>query len=204
MKGLIIKDIINLRGQFKLFFIIIAMWFAIGVWGSDSTFFGGVMIMFVVMLPISTMSYDEKNKWNSMAITMPISRKDIVLAKYAFMGCCMLTIALISFIGNFIISKDAEKSLLFTFYAFPAGLIINAAIIPVLFKFGVEKGRVIFIIAMLLSCLMIVAVVKGAQVWDVTSILNETVFNAVLWAVSLVMTAASMAISIRIYEKADF
>lgn len=204
MTGLIIKDIINLKGQFKLFLIIIAIWFAIGIWGRDNTFFGGVMVMFVVMLPISTMSYDEKSKWNRMAITMPMSRKDVIFAKYAFMGLCMLAIAVLSFIGNLIISKDAVSSLMFTFYAFPAGLIINAVIIPMLFRFGVEKGRVLFAIAMLLACLTIVAVVKGVQSFDIFAFISETVFNALLWAVALLMTAASMALSIRICEKRDF
>lgn len=204
MKGIIIKDIINLRSQYKAYIIILALWFAMGIIGGDNTFFGGIMIMFVVMLPISTMSYDEKNNWNKFALAMPVSRRDIVLAKYLFMGCCLVIIAAISFIGNFIISRDVSDSLLFTFYAFPAGLLINAVLLPMMYKFGVEKGKVIFTAAMLLSAILIIFGVKGAEMWDITGLISETSFNAVFWIVALAATFGSLKVSQHICENKDF
>ena len=143
MKGLLIKDVLNLRPQFRIYIIILLIWFAIALFRADCTFFSGVMVMFVVMLPINTIAYDEKAGWDKFALTMPLSRDDIVLAKYLFMICTITAIAVITFIGNLIITRDVAESAGVMLYAMPVGLILDAVIIPLLLKFGVEKGRVV-------------------------------------------------------------
>ena len=96
MKGLLLKDIINLKQQGKIYIFIIAIWFAIAITSRDGNFFGGVMTMFTVLVPISAAAYDDKAKWDRYALTMPISRWDLVLSKYLLALICAVTAAFLS------------------------------------------------------------------------------------------------------------
>lgn len=203
MKGLLIKDVLNLRPQFRIYIIILLIWFAIALFRADCTFFSGVMVMFVVMLPINTIAYDEKAGWDKFALTMPLSRDDIVLAKYLFMICTITAIAVITFIGNLIITRDVAESAGVMLYAMPVGLILDAVIIPLLLKFGVEKGRVVFIAAMLIAFVIAMVVITEGNPGELIAV-SETVFNIILWLAGIIMTALSVTVSRNIYNRKDF
>ncbi len=203
MKGLLIKDVLNLRPQFRIYIIILLIWFAIALFRADCTFFSGVMVMFVVMLPINTIAYDEKAGWDKFALTMPLSRDDIVLAKYLFMICTITAIAVITFIGNLIITRDVAESAGVMLYAMPVGLILDAVIIPLLLKFGVEKGRVVFIAAMLIAFVIAMVVITEGNPGELIAV-SETVFNIILWLAGIIMTALSVMVSRNIYNRKDF
>lgn len=203
MKGLLIKDVLNLRPQFRIYIIILLIWFAIALFRADYTFFSGVMVMFVVMLPINTIAYDEKAGWDKFGLTMPLSRDDIVLAKYLFMICTITAIAVITFIGNLIITRDVAESAGVMLYAMPVGLILDAVIIPLLLKFGVEKGRVVFIAAMLIAFVVAMVVVTEGNPGELIAV-SETVFNIILWLAGIIMTALSVMVSRNIYNRKDF
>jgi ABC-type transport system involved in multi-copper enzyme maturation permease subunit len=93
MKGLLLKDLVNLKQQTKIYFIIIAVWLAIALTSKDGSFLGGMICVLSVMLPITTLSYDEKAKWDKYVLSMPIMRKQVVISKYilalalSFIGC---------------------------------------------------------------------------------------------------------------------
>ena len=202
MKGLLIKDVLNLRPQFRIYIIILLIWFAIALFRADYTFFSGVMVMFVVMLPINTIAYDEKAGWDKFGLTMPLSRDDIVLAKYLFMICTITAIAVITFIGNLIITRDVAESAGVMLYAMPVGLILDA-VIMLLLKFGVEKGRVVFIAAMLIAFVVAMVVVTEGNPGELIAV-SETVFNIILWLAGIIMTALSVMVSRNIYNRKDF
>lgn len=203
MKGLLIKDVLNLRPQFRIYIIILLIWFAIALFRADCTFFSGVMVMFVVMLPINTIAYDEKAGWDKFALTMPLSRDDIVLAKYLFMICTITAIAVITFIGNLIITRDVAESAGVMLYAMPVGLILDAVIISLLLKFGVEKGRVVFIAAMLIAFVIAMVVITEGNPGELIAV-SETVFNIILWLAGVIMTVLSVMVSRNIYNRKDF
>ena len=59
MKGLLMKDIILLRPQLKIYLIILVFWFLIAMWNGQPGFFGGLMAMFALMIPMTTVAYDD-------------------------------------------------------------------------------------------------------------------------------------------------
>ena len=48
----------------------------------------------MVMLVITSLAYDERSRWDRYALTMPVSRKEMVLSKY-LLGLILLTFALL-------------------------------------------------------------------------------------------------------------
>lgn len=207
MKGLILKDFINLKSQLKIYLMILIMWLGIGLFNDSASFFSGVMQMFVVMIPITAMAYDDKTKWDCFALTMPLSRKELVLARYVFMLMVVAFVALSSMIGCFIINKDMGASFMITLLGAPVGLILNGVLMPIIFQFGVEKGRYIFIGVITLFVLL--AFVLGSS--SVMGVLNEIAGLSdlrhgmiLLWAAAFILTGTSILLAVHICQKKDY
>ena len=94
MTGLILKDLLNLKKQGKVYLILIIFYFAIGLVNENSSMFASMMTMVAVLIPITAMAYDERCKWDRYALTMPVSRKDMVMSKY-LLGLIFMTAALL-------------------------------------------------------------------------------------------------------------
>ena len=94
MKGLIIKDFLNLKKHSKYYIILMIFYFILGIANEDFIMFGSMIIVFSAILPITAISYDEKNNWDSYALTMPISRKDLIVSRY-ILGIILLILNLV-------------------------------------------------------------------------------------------------------------
>ena len=69
------------------------------------------MILFTIMIPMVAMSYDDKSKWDRYALTMPVSRRDMVLSKYLLALAFAAFALLITFLFNYCISLNFSESL---------------------------------------------------------------------------------------------
>ena len=78
MKGLLIKDILNMKNYMKQLILLLIFFMAYGVFLKNGTFVGSMITLMLSMQVITTMSYDEYAKWDKYALTMNINRKDVV------------------------------------------------------------------------------------------------------------------------------
>ena len=149
MKSLLLKDFYVITKQLKIFLIIIPV-IALTTGEAMSTF----SILLGAVLPMTAIAYDERSKWNELAAMMPYSKFDLIFSKYLLGYLCMFGAALLVFIGqiigknNGIVVIDDDINVLL--FAVMGGLIFIAINTPILFKFGSEKGRFVFIITMAL------------------------------------------------------
>ena len=147
MRGLLLKDFFVITKQLKIFLIVIPIMALAG---------GAGMATFAVLLgsvlPMTAIAYDESSRWNELAVMLPYSRRDLVLCKYLLGYICMAGAAILVLLGIFI--RDgaggllASDGLAFLLISLIGGLFFIAVNTPILFKFGAEKGRFVFIIAM--------------------------------------------------------
>jgi hypothetical protein len=154
MKGLFLKDIINLKQQAKIYLLIIAIWLAIGFSNKDSAFFGGVIAILTLMIPITALAYDEKAKWDRYALTMPVSKLDMVLAKYLLALAFAAAGALLSSAAGILITKNIVESLTLSLAFLSLGVIFASIVLPIIFKFGVEKGRILMLVVIMVPTLL--------------------------------------------------
>ena len=222
MKGLLIKDFKLLKNQ-KNFFILVFVMAAFltitnGAGSSPATFvlpYVGFVCSFFVL---STISYDEYDNGNAFLFTLPFDRKIYVAEKYIFGvvtggAGLLLILAFILIYTDGMTGAEQTGETLFTAGVSAALLLFFLAVmIPFQLKFGPEKGR----IAMIIVFLGIFAAVYGlAKVVNVGNMdLSGLIQTAdamgpagvalVFLAVSLLVLAASMTISIRIMEKKEF
>lgn len=149
MKSLLLKDFYVITKQLKICLVIIPV-IALTTGEAMSTF----SILLGAVLPMTAIAYDERSKWNELATMMPYSKFDLIFSKYLLGYICMFGATLLVLVGQ-IIGKNTgiaviDDNLNALLFAIVGGLIFIAINTPILFKFGSEKGRFVFIITMAL------------------------------------------------------
>ncbi|MRJ47047.1 ABC-2 transporter permease [Fundicoccus ignavus] len=194
MKSLLLKDFYVITKQLKIFLIIIPV-IALTTGEAMSTF----SILLGAVLPMTAIAYDERSKWNELAAMMPYSKFDLIFSKYLLGYLCMFGAALLVFIGqiiwkyNGIVVIDDDINVLL--FAVMGGLIFIAINTPILFKFGSEKGRFVFIITMALVG------ASGPILQKVDSRIILKIFNlspVILLAFVVILNVMSLMISMNI------
>ena len=83
MSGLVYKDLMNMRRYLKqLLLIFVVFVFIFSFSGNNYSFVAAYGVMLSAMVVLSSMAYDEQAKWDKYALTMPLSRRSLVGAKY--------------------------------------------------------------------------------------------------------------------------
>jgi len=198
MKGLI-KDFYTLAKQMKFFMVFIVI-FALLPGFSFMTF----AIVYATMLPMTAIAYDERSKWDKLAAMMPYSAMDIVLSKYILGLLMVLATAVFSCFAQEIIGIFKHSSITVVFLTQLSlvvcfALIIEAIELPVLIKFGTEKGRMLMII------FMVVAAVGGAALVENTvefafGNLNLAIILPLAVLAAVVVNVLSVLISQALYK----
>ncbi len=152
IKGLLLKDLYVFK-NFKGNIIFSAIMFVFLIFfGSvkDDIFTVGsiVFLIFFGMNSISSFSYDENADSDKYLLSLPITRKDIVLSKYLFVFLNSFISILVGIIVSFTITVlvrgkvyNLGDSLRICFIAFTSVSFLMCSNIPCIYKWGVEKGR---------------------------------------------------------------
>ncbi len=217
MKGLIIKDFINLKRNLKMFAIIILIYGFMAFASGDTNFFGTIFTVLFAILTLSLFSYDEVANWDIYALTMPISKKNIVQSKFIMM--LMLNLIGIAFGSVFTILIQlfrGENLLLFSVrnncIAAAVGILFYAVMIPFITKLGVEKARIILFIIYLIPFALFYFISNAVK--SGTLIIPENIISLIralekyaliIFPLLLILAlSVSYMISINIYRKKEF
>lgn len=201
MKGLILKDLMNFKQQWKVFAIFLVLYAFISI-SSKNNYMGALLIVMCAVLPTTFMSYDEKAKWDKYALSMPLSRDDMVLSKYIISIIFFIAAFLLNILLNLLMGSIQIKKVLFESTTLCAvGILYISIILPILFKYGVEKSRLI--VMMIFFTPFIIAILSSKLGINVSykQILNTSYFTFLL--ISIVIFIISTLISLSIYKKKE-
>ncbi len=197
MKGLLLKDFLVLTKQMKLFLILIPVMAIAG--GAPMA---SIAILIGAVLPMTAMAYDEQSKWNDLAVMMPYSRKNIILSKYVLGYLCMTGAAVLFVAVKMILSASQHKtlgeSLYVVMFAIVSGLLLIAINTPITFKFGTQKGRIVFIVFIGISAAV------GSVMMDLMPSIPEKMISllpAITVLSVLVLNVFSILVSFRIKHR---
>ena len=201
MKGLLLKDFCILKKQIKLMVVFVIFYAIWAVAAKMPTMMGTMVILLSIMMPISSMSYDEAGQWYRYAFSLPIPRRTLVLSKYVLGFLVSLGGLVVSAIGNIIIlaltnGENALESWLTIIGFLELGVIFLSIIIPILFKYGVEKGR-LFIVVIAVIPSLLVALLGSTLKTSGTLMPSAELLQAILCS-SPLFTLAIFLISFRI------
>lgn len=199
MKALIIKDTYVIWRQMKYFLILILIFSAL-----PSGFNNAFAVIYTSMLPYTALAYDERSKWDQLAAMMPYSTRDAVLSKYVFGWLCIGGAAVLSGLLQMALSLVVDRVFLpgVMVLSVLGAVCILAISLPLMFRMGVEKGRLAMFLVIFLVCGAAGAIAHIAE-----SVGSGTVFAfqgpvlGVTLLAALVLTAVSVPLSMRFYAK---
>ena len=143
MKGILLKDMMTLKRTMLLYLVLI-VFFAVSNGGSGAAF----AMFYSIAMPVNMIAVDERSRFDRLMPMLPIRQISCVLDKYIGAWGCL---ALAAMLG--IISESVRAgALMLSPVILPAVavcLISQAITLPLLFIFGVDQGRMIYMIAII-------------------------------------------------------
>ena len=163
-------------------------------------FQGSVGSVFIViwcaMLPYTALAYDERCKWDQLAAMMPYSNRDMVLSKYVLGWLCAGAASVLSLAAQAVLKNGDFRVILLSFCA---SVCILAITLPLMLRFGVERGRMGMFLMIFLVCGG-AGILAEAAAPDSAAALRLLPAAAVLGpAAAAVLTAVSIPVSLRLY-----
>lgn len=215
MKALLLKDCYNLKKSSKTILIVFLFYGIFGILSEQSAFLTSMVAIICAIMPFSTFSYDDFSKWNNYALTMPITRKQIVYAKYLISVLMLAVGSIVSFIfGILSVAINGTQNVKLTDLLLSTGgvvllcLLVIAIILPIIIKFGVEKGRIAMIAVFLLPTgLLLLASKLPIHSWLPSGDQLESFLKLAFICSPVVILLAlllSIMLSVRIFSKIEF
>ena len=189
MKGLLYKDLLSLR-QFRAMALII-------VAGVLSSFYSGqvdmvatLCIILTATIPISLVGLEEKARWNTVALTLPVSRPVLAGEKYLFgLGTLLTGTGLAIGLGMAVIPGAGYETVTLCAALFCFGIIIQSVMLPLVFRFGMEKGQLFTMgLLVLLAAGLVVLVGNGWLALSGTLLWVLPIAAAIVWGLSLFLS----------------
>ena len=214
MKGLILKDLLNLKKAIKTM-LIVGIAYSIFFSTVQPTFLTGILTLLFSMQSLSSFSYDEYAKWDSYALTFPISRKDLILSKYILFMIFPIIGSVLSIILSTIIGLFKQTLMVEEIFASAMGFLFSMEILfliilPLIFKFGIERGRIMITIVGFSIFGILFLVIKLIQALNLPFLSLEQIYalTPIIPWIALVMVALiaylSYQVSLRIVEKKEY
>lgn len=149
MRGLFIKDLRLMKNQRHFLFTIVLMFLILVITGVDASFFMGYVPFLLLIVSMTTITYDELENGFAFLMVLPVSRKEYVLEKYLLGGLFGIG-GLAVTVVIFILTEEAAKTsmtwesyLLITTGFLSFVILFLSLMIPIQLKFGSEKGRLV-------------------------------------------------------------
>lgn len=210
MTGLIKKDFYLSVSMFKSYVLVAAVFALLTLAGIyDISFFVTYMSVMCIMIPVNLFAYDEQARWDKYAAALPSGRAGVVKARYFFTILVCLGSLLFALLLQLIVAlvsgaQGQERVDLLLSGLFPAayGCFMNAILLPLLFKFGSQKGRIYLILALGVGVGVIFGGLTGLKEMGI-SLSELTLPLFVLPVVGLLALIPSYFLSRRIFFHKD-
>ena len=173
------------------------------------------------MVVVTLSAYDDVSGWAAFRLALPLSRRDVVLGRYATVAVTCLAsavfgIALSALVGpieeavlpavtgeTLATGWNLSDALALALVGISLSLAYMAVILPIYLTFGTTKGTRLLVVFLIIAP----AALIGASGGIISSIPEQfttgTIVLTALPAIALVLFAISAAISMRLYARRD-
>ncbi|MDO5784352.1 MAG: ABC-2 transporter permease [Eubacteriales bacterium] len=210
MRGLMKYDLMQIcsgiKGAFvALYLILLAV---LNVFSSDGNLFSYIVVFISAIFGIAAFSYEEADHWNRYKAALPVSNSQIVLARYGMLGICMAVGIIASLALGAISGVAGTMELAMTDWLLSLVQCVIVAVlyleimIPVMYRFGSERGRIIMLLLFLIFFGALCGIGSIAYEWErLVTVYTSTLFMA---GVAAVLLPVSISASIRIQAKKEY
>lgn len=215
MIGLLKKEYYLMEGQMKSWLIVAVFCFFYSYFMNADSFLFMLIILIGIMSTMTVFSLDKACGWDTYAISLPLTRKEIVEARYLFaflidigvsLACCLLMLLRGLMSGG----VNIPESLHSLFQILLVTILMQLLLFPVIYKLGVEKARFVYMAVFICLSLGVLglsrlddngAVLAGIRI-NAEKIMQYGEAAAVILATAGLFL--SLWLSVHIYEKQEF
>ena len=220
IKGLLTKDLLQLRSYRKTLIIFIIIFIFTGI-SQETTKGIGVMVSVMLtfgfgMFSMATFNYDEQSKADRYVLTLPLTKKEVVLSKYVFVISATIIGSIVGILASFLIlfiinhQFASIQDVLSTAIGGILGIgLIESIQIPCVYKWGAEKGRIQMFIVAAIILLLIGGIFFVGQKSNINLPVNDVLNNIInflqiiLLLATIIIYYISYRISCRIYKNKE-
>ena len=211
MTGLVLKDFLVLRKALRTYVLFLIFYLILAIFDLFSISFITAFVQIIVMiLPMSSFAYDDLAKWDRYAMTLPLGRRAVVRAKYAFVLLMILVAAAFALLSCVALSITAaqpvEENLAAGVGALSVGLLAVDVTLPLHYKMGPERARPFLYANIFIPVILIVLAARAGWL-DNLEQLPPSVVLPLLCLIPLVILLGlpvSYLISCRVVEQKEF
>lgn len=210
MTGLVKKDLylsLSMLKSYVLVAVVFALLTLTGIY--DISFFVTYLSVMCIMIPVNLFAYDEQARWDKYAAALPTGRAGVVKARYLFtilicLGSLAFALLLQLIVALFTGARGQARTDLLLSGLLPTayGCFMNAVLLPLLFKFGSQKGRIYLLLALGVGVGVIFGGLTGLKEMGI-SLSELTLPLFVLPVVGLLTLIPSYFLSRRIFFHKD-
>ena len=210
MMGMVYKDCLLLRKQLSYYLIFFVLYTGLAAAGIFPPFvLPGLVVFIGLMLPMSSFAYDEQARWDKYAAALPGGRAGVVRARYVFtlLACLVsllfsLSLQLLTALVSGAKGQEWMDLLLSGLLPVAYGCLMNAILLPLLFRFGSQKGRLYLLLALGLGVGLVFGSIGILK--EIGLPLTELALPlAALPVVGLLALVPSYFLSLRVFRKKD-
>ncbi len=206
MTGLIVKDFLVSKRYMRTIFLLLAFYVLFSFAMGSSSFILFMTPLFFTMMTITSFAYDNAAKWNAYALTMPVTRGDLVFSKYIVsalyaLSGCVLALA-VSAVVDLVSGRPLTGELgMMVLGALGASLTIISIVLPLIFKFGVEKARMMMVAVFVIPSVLAVVLPQSGIPMPSEELLKSLAILSPFLVVAVFV--GSYFLSNRIFSKKD-
>lgn len=175
MFNLMIKDLL-IQKKYVLYAYIYMLALIFAFQNLETFMFTSVAVGFVYILLTTSCAYDERNKADTMINSLPVKRSHVVTAKYlaVYMFLAMVTLGYWVFSNLLSILELPIEIYPITVDIFIAGLvavsIMTGLFLPIYFKFGFTKSRVVSLVLFFGFFFAVPLIMKALHEWEIANL----------------------------------
>lgn len=211
MKGLLANNFYSTQENIRLSLIIALVVAFIALFLKDASFIPMIIAIQIFVFATNlgaSLKMDAASKWNKFEITLPVTRRNIITAKYiSFLFLILLGVATslitVAFQGLW---GELNSKMIISGYGYGLQLSFStiAIVYPLILKLGAEKSEPLIFVAAGLSLGMRLLVWYLLYLSDKTIYFRSSIVDYVSLALALVMFVLSYFLSVQIHRKKEF
>ena len=206
MRGLLLKDLYLIRKYLVSYLVLMVVFLVIAAFSNGNMFLTFYPCLIATMVPVNLLSYDERSGWDRYSSTLPLTRAQIVSAKYGIgLGTQAMVLIFTGVAQAIRVSSGAatwREFLLMMEMMVTLSFFSSSFCMPFMFKMGVEKGRMAYLVSvgLVTGGSMLASGVFQAQVESRRLLLGG---QMVFMLLAVVCYIGSWLLSIRFYQKRE-
>lgn len=205
MKGLIFKDFLSMKKQGIIMLLMLACFTIASISSNSISFMLGFLTIFTVTLVFNAFSYDDFYKWDLLARALPVTQKQIVLARYLYALSFILISCVLGLLLCLVQNQLTAENLLILVGGCGLALLMMAILMPLLYKYGGQKGRLLLMLLFFVPFFAIMFIPKEVITVNAASITEESFLIAGVFflIVAAILFIASYFLSLYVYSRKE-